>query len=117
MKKPSCSDPVWSPTTEDRLRAETVAALNRLNVFGVLSGTPERVAQWLKEAPQRLIPAVGVRLGPEDPSPAALKALHAKGQLIRSFRVYVMHGGWPLVDDLLALLWAHRQVYIEAFAD
>jgi hypothetical protein len=31
-------------------------------------------------------------------------------------RVYVMHAGWPLLDDLLALLWAHRQVYVEVGA-
>lgn len=27
-------------------------------------------------------------------------------------RVYVMHAGWPMLDDLLALLWAHPQVYV-----
>jgi predicted TIM-barrel fold metal-dependent hydrolase len=31
-------------------------------------------------------------------------------------RVYVMHAGWPLIDDLLALLWAHPQVYVEVGA-
>lgn len=28
-------------------------------------------------------------------------------------RVYVMHAGWPMLDDTLALLWAHPQVYLE----
>lgn len=27
-------------------------------------------------------------------------------------RVYVMHAGWPMLDDTLALLWAHPQVYV-----
>lgn len=27
-------------------------------------------------------------------------------------RMYVMHAGWPMLDDLLALLWAHPQVHI-----
>lgn len=27
-------------------------------------------------------------------------------------RVYVMHAGWPMLDDLLALMWAHPQVYV-----
>lgn len=31
-------------------------------------------------------------------------------------RVYVMHAGWPMIDDLLALLWAHPQVYVEVGA-
>ena len=30
-----------------------------------------------------------------------------------SLRVYVMHAGWPMLDDTLALLWAHPQVYVE----
>ena len=27
-------------------------------------------------------------------------------------RLYVMHAGWPMLDDLLALMWAHPQVYV-----
>lgn len=27
-------------------------------------------------------------------------------------RVYVMHAGWPMLDDLLALLWTYPQVYV-----
>lgn len=28
-------------------------------------------------------------------------------------RVYIMHAGWPMIDDLLALLWTYPQVYID----
>jgi predicted TIM-barrel fold metal-dependent hydrolase len=28
-------------------------------------------------------------------------------------RVYVMHAGYPMLDDLLALLYAHPQVYVD----
>lgn len=31
-------------------------------------------------------------------------------------RVYIMHAGWPMLDDLLAVLWAHPQVYIDVGA-
>ncbi len=31
----------------------------------------------------------------------------------RSLRVYVMHAGWPMLDDLLAVLWAHPQVVVD----
>ena len=27
-------------------------------------------------------------------------------------RIYIMHAGWPMLDDLLALLWAHPQVHV-----
>ena len=30
-----------------------------------------------------------------------------------NLRVFVMHAGWPMLDDTLALLWAHPQVYVE----
>jgi predicted TIM-barrel fold metal-dependent hydrolase len=28
-------------------------------------------------------------------------------------RLYIMHAGWPMLDDTMALLWAHPQVYVE----
>jgi predicted TIM-barrel fold metal-dependent hydrolase len=28
-------------------------------------------------------------------------------------RVYIMHAGWPMIDDLLAVMWTHPQVYVE----
>ena len=28
-------------------------------------------------------------------------------------RVYIMHAGWPMLDDLLAVLWTHPHVYVE----
>lgn len=31
----------------------------------------------------------------------------------KRLRVWVMHGGWPLVDELLILLYQHPQVYID----
>ena len=30
-----------------------------------------------------------------------------------NLRVWIMHAGWPMIDDLLALLWAHPQVYVD----
>ena len=28
-------------------------------------------------------------------------------------RVYIMHAAWPMIDDLLAVLWTHPQVYVD----
>jgi predicted TIM-barrel fold metal-dependent hydrolase len=28
-------------------------------------------------------------------------------------RVWIMHAGWPMLDDLLAVLWTHPQVYVD----
>jgi predicted TIM-barrel fold metal-dependent hydrolase len=31
-------------------------------------------------------------------------------------RLYIMHAGWPLIDDLLAVLWTHPQVQVDTGA-
>jgi predicted TIM-barrel fold metal-dependent hydrolase len=28
-------------------------------------------------------------------------------------RIYIMHGGWPFLDEMIGLLYAHPQVYID----
>jgi uncharacterized protein len=28
-------------------------------------------------------------------------------------RIYVMHAGWPMLDEMIALMWAHPQVYVD----
>jgi predicted TIM-barrel fold metal-dependent hydrolase len=28
-------------------------------------------------------------------------------------RVYIMHAGWPMLDDLLAMLWTHPQLHVD----
>jgi uncharacterized protein len=30
--------------------------------------------------------------------------------------VYIMHAGWPMLDDLLAVLWTHPQVNVDVGA-
>ena len=55
LKQPACSDPVWSPETDEAVMSATIEVMSRLNIYGVLSGTPERVAKWrlLSLAPGR----------------------------------------------------------------
>jgi len=44
--------------TDEALMNETIAAMERLNIVGVLSGEePERIAAWIAAAPGRFIPA------------------------------------------------------------
>lgn len=181
LKNPPCDDPVWSPETDAEVRAQTLQVMNQRNVFGVLSGTPERIAEWMDAAPGRFYPGLGFRLTPNAPSPDALRQLHEEGRLevlaevtnqylgiapddermepywelaeeldvpvgihvgngppgvaylgadgyrarlhsaltmeevlVRHprLRVYLMHAGYPMIDDLLALMYAHPQVYV-----
>jgi predicted TIM-barrel fold metal-dependent hydrolase len=186
LKSPPCADPVWSPMTDEALLDETLAAMQRLNVFGVLSlGEPVMLDAWLAAAPERFF--AGTRCGPPllaDCPVALLRELHSTGRLevfgeinphlfgmapdderlepywalaeeldipvgihlgivppfiylgmagdrarlasaltleevlVRHprLRVYVMHAGYPLLDDMLAVLQAHPQVYVDTAA-
>lgn len=184
-KEPPCPDPVWSPETDEGMMNQTVEVVNRLNIFGVLSGfEPDRVAAWTAAAPGRFIQGLVLDF---DESGAyfsidSLRSLHAEGQLavlgevanqyagiapddermepywalaeeldipvgihvgtgppgaiylgyedyrarlhspltmedvlVRHprLRVYLMHAGYPMLDDLLAVLYAHPQVYVD----
>lgn len=182
LKDPKCDDPLWSPMTDEALMRETIDVVERLNVFGVLSGTSERVAEWRNAAPGRFLSGLMFQLGEDRESADELRALHSQGRLevlaeitnqylgiapddermepywalaeeldmpvgihvgpgppgviylgasgyrarlhsaltleevlVRHprLRLYVMHAGFPLLDDLLALLYAHPQVYVE----
>ena len=42
-------------------------------------------------------------------------ALTLEDALVRHprLRLYVMHAGWPMIDDMLAVMWAHPQVHVD----
>ena len=181
LKHPKCADPVWSPMTDAAVMTQTIAAMERHNIYGVLSGKAERVATWSKAAPGRFIPGLSFGLA-DKISPGQLDRMHAAGALdvigevttqyegvepadprlepywalaerldipvaihvgpgpfgviymgasryrasMHSalsmeevlvkhprLRVYIMHAGYPMIDDLLALLYAHPQVHVD----
>lgn len=68
---------------------------------------------------------VGIHIGPSPIGAAYLGwgknrgRLHSPLQLeevlVRhpKLRLYVMHAGWPMIDELLTLLWNHPQVYVD----
>jgi predicted TIM-barrel fold metal-dependent hydrolase len=182
VKEPPCKDPVWSPKTDEELMTQTIEVMKRRNIFGVLSGTPDRVAAWMKAAPSRFYPGLQLQLGRDTVSPGSLRALHAERRLavlaeitnqyagiapddprmepywalaeeldipvgihvgpgppgviylgstgyrarlhsaltleevlVRhpKLRVYIMHAGFPMLDDLLAVLYVHPQVHVD----
>lgn len=80
FKNPTCPNPVWSPTRDELVMQQTVAAMERRNIYGVLSGTPERVASWRKAAPSRFWSGLGFRLA-RGYSVARVSELHRNRQL------------------------------------
>lgn len=181
FKEPACDDPIWSPMSDEENLERNLAVVESNNVFAVLSGTSEMVAQWSTAAPGRFLRGLGFSLSEKSPSPNDLVALHEKGSLdvlseittqyqgiapddpqlepywaaleandipagihvgtgppgvlylgsdgyrgrLHSaltmeevlarhphLRVYLMHAGYPMLDDLLALMYAHPQVHV-----
>ncbi len=90
---------------------------------GLAPGDPRLEPYWAL-AEDLDIP-VGVHLGPGGPSEPYFgnpnyrarnsSALGLEDVLVRhpKLRVYVMHAGYPLGEDLRALLFAHSQVYVD----
>ena len=176
-----CESPVPPATSDDALRTETFAMLERYNIVAVTAGPLDRVTAWRAANSERIIPAnpvgdpgsptaddlrrligrgevqvfaevspqydgrsfddaslepyfalaeeldvpIGVHLGegpygaPYGPSPNYRAALTSPFQLeavlVRhpKLRVYVMHYGSPLVDEMIAVMYAHPQVYVD----
>lgn len=57
-KQPHCDRWFESPLTDDALMKETLALMERRNIIGVVSGTPEIVKHWKAAAPDRVIAAL-----------------------------------------------------------
>jgi hypothetical protein len=124
-------DPDW-------LRGELAAG--RIRGFGEVTaqllgmGADDvRLAPFWQLAEEFDIP-VGVHLGPGPPgaayesSPVPFKSpgfrmaagdpLRLEEVLLRHkrLRIFVMHAGWPLLDSMIALMYAHPQVYVDTAA-
>jgi uncharacterized protein len=181
FKRPRCKDPVWSPRTDEELMRQTMTAMERLNVYGVLSGPYEHSSKWRNAAPKRFFPALSFG-NPKEVSPERLEQLYRSGELAvmgevttqyqgieptdprlepywalaekldipvqlhvgtgpfgviymgakgyrarlhsalsveevlvkhPKLRIYLAHAGYPMIDDLLALMYAHPQVYVD----
>ena len=53
--KPQCHEPLLSPASDEEMVRDTVAILDRLNIFGVISGNSlETIRRFLEAAEQSL---------------------------------------------------------------
>lgn len=94
------------------------------NMYGGISPDDPRMEPYWKLAEELDIP-VGIHLGPGGPGEPYLgnakyrahlqSALTLENVLVKhpKMRVYIMHAGYPFLDDLLAVLFTHPQVYVE----
>lgn len=105
-RNPSCSDPIWSPTTDDALMRETVTVVERLNVFGILSGEPARVLRWHAEAPARFMPSVQFRIGRDAISPDSMRILLDGDVFTALAEISNQYAGIAPDDERMAPYWA-----------
>ena len=103
-------------------RLEILAEIT--NQYAGVKPDDKRMGPYWKLAEELDIP-VGIHIGPGPPGVIYLgaqgyrasfhSALMLEEVLVKhpKLRVYIMHAGFPLLDDLLALMYAHPQVYVE----
>lgn len=177
----ACKRKFHSPPTKAELRDRSIAELRRLNITAVASGDADVVEQWRRQAPDRIIPALGSSSGALPP-PEEIRKLHTQGRIkvfgeigaqyggiapndpkLKPYyalaeeldipvaihigfgppgiaysaaprfraaignpllleeilvghpklRLYAMHAGYPLIDQMIALMHAHPQVYVD----
>lgn len=184
LRGPECENPLWSPESDEALMRESLAALERHNVYAVTSGTAEMVKRWQQESPDRIMPALRFLLTPDTISVEELRKVLEKkefvvfGEVVNQYlgitpddprfepyvalleeldvplaihlgpgppgtplleeqlrdykaslhnpltlepllrkhprlRVYAMHAGWPMLDEMIAMLYTYPQLYVD----
>ena len=110
--RPPCSNPIHPATTNEQVMRDTIAAMERLNIIGVVSGEPEMVGMWAEAAPMRIIKAVDYRLPGTRGSDHVgvrsidqLRALYAQGKL-RVIGELAQYEGVSPDDPRLEPIWA-----------
>jgi hypothetical protein len=113
------------------LRAGRIRGFGELEpLYLGMSRDDERLVPYWRLAEEFDIP-VGIHMGPGPPgaayesSPGPFKSprfrmvagdpLLLEGVLLRHkrLRLFVMHAGWPRLDEMIALLYAHPNVYLD----
>jgi predicted TIM-barrel fold metal-dependent hydrolase len=180
QKHTECARPLMSAATDDELMRESLAVLERRNIYAVTSGPWDYVRRWKAAAPDRVIPAlafhvgnapidsvrrlvdageiavlgevlnqlvgvapndssfepylalaeardvpIGIHIGPGPGGAFYLGATGYRAELARpllleealirhpKLRVYVMHAGWPMLDEMLLMLYTHPHLHVD----
>src|SRR5262245_7294503 len=101
LKNPPCPNPVWSPSSDEDLIKQTIAVMERHNMIGALSGSPERVRQWRAAAPDRFIPALRFQIGEQSSEVKREQTGVAAPISVESFRELVKSGEIAILGEVL----------------
>ncbi|MBI1365836.1 MAG: amidohydrolase family protein [Alphaproteobacteria bacterium] len=102
---PTCNHPIAGAKTDAENRDETIAALRRNNAIGVLSGSEERVKDWMAKAPGLFIPGVRFSAKPDEPTADQFRKRFEKGQFKVFAEVTAQYYGIFADDPRLAPYW------------
>ena len=110
---PPCERPIPAASTDEQVMRETIAAMERRNIIGMVSGEPELMAVWRAAAPRRIIPGIDFRLPGTSGqrhvaarTVAELRALHAAGALRVLGEMMGQYEGVGPDDPRLEPFWA-----------
>jgi uncharacterized protein len=110
---PPCDRPIPAAGTDEQVMQETIALMQRFNIFGVVSGEPKLMRTWVAAEPRRIIPAIDYRLpgtrGHRHVAPrsiADLRRLHAEGLLKVIGEIMAQYEGLSIDDRRLDPLWS-----------
>jgi predicted TIM-barrel fold metal-dependent hydrolase len=116
FNRPPCAHPIPASATDEAVLRETIAEVEKNNIFGVVSGEPALVGKWVSAAPARFMPAVDYRLpgtrGQKHVAPKSLdelRALHRAGKLTVIGEIMAQYEGVPVDDPRMEPLWALAQ--------
>jgi len=92
--------------------------------YSGLAPNDEKLEPYFSLAEELDIP-VGIHMGPGPPGAAYIGMKNYRMSLSNpllleevlvkhpKLRIYIMHAGYPFIDELIGLLWAHPQVYVD----
>jgi hypothetical protein len=110
---PPCSSPIPAATSDEAVLRETLDAMERYNIIGMVSGEPDLMRTWKAAAPDRIIVGLDLRVGINDAQPHVaprtpdeVRALFVAGRFQVLGEVMAQYEGIPPDDPRLAPYWA-----------
>jgi predicted TIM-barrel fold metal-dependent hydrolase len=108
-----CAKPIAAASSDQQVMGDTLAAMRRFNIYGVVSGEPAPLAKWMAAEPRRIIPALDYRLPGtrgsrhvQARSIADLRRLHTEGKLRVIGEIMAQYEGVSVDDPRMEPLWA-----------
>ncbi len=104
--KPPCPSPIRPAPDARAAMEQTIGVVNRRNIIGVLSGSPEQVRRWREAAPDRFIPALYFRVDAAGTTPDSVRHLFEVGSFTVLGEVVNQYYGVAPDDEQMAPYWA-----------